>query len=255
MQTGAITGYIDVAQIALYVFWLFFFGLVFYLRREDKREGYPLSTEQPGRFLQGFPVMPPPKRFLLPNGETVYAPRVDPQQPPFDAQPVASWPGAPMHPVGNAMLAGAGPAASALRADVPDMMQENAAEHRVVPLRVATDHNLDEESPDPRGKEVVGADDAVGGVVSDLWIDRAETCIRYLEVTLPAGASVLVPMPLARVDATGRVMVGSVLGSQFADAPNLASPDAITLREEDRIQAYFASGHMYAMPTRVEPLL
>ena len=254
MQTGAITGYIDVAQIALYVFWLFFFGLVFYLRREDKREGYPLVTEREGVFLQGFPVMPAPKTFLLPGGGTVTSPRVEPSQPSFDARSVASWPGAPMHPVGNAMLAGAGPAASALRADVPDLMQESS-EHRVVPLRVAADHSLDEESPDPRGKEVIGADGVIGGVVSDLWIDRAETHIRYLEVTLPAGPSVLVPMPLAKVDATGRVVVESVLGSQFADAPNLASPDSITLREEDRIQAYFASGNLYATPSRVEPLL
>jgi photosynthetic reaction center H subunit len=41
--TGAITGYVDVAQLALYAFWAFFFGLILYLRREDRREGYPLS--------------------------------------------------------------------------------------------------------------------------------------------------------------------------------------------------------------------
>jgi len=254
MQTGAITGYIDVAQIALYVFWLFLAGLIFYLRREDKREGYPLVTERSGQFQHGFPVMPAPKSFLLPNGSTVYAPRVDAAQPPFDAHPVASWPGAPMQPLGNPMLAGAGPAASALRADVPDLMQETG-ENRVVPLRVATDHFLDEESPDPRGQEAVGADGVAGGVVSDVWVDRAETHIRYLEVTLAAGPSVLVPMPLARVEATGRVVVESVLGSQFVDAPNLANPDQITLREEDRIQAYFASGQLYAEPNRAEPLI
>ena len=45
MQTGAITGYIDVAQLVLYAFWLFFIGLIIYLRREDKREGYPLWSE------------------------------------------------------------------------------------------------------------------------------------------------------------------------------------------------------------------
>ena len=38
MPKGAITGYIDVAQLALYAFFLFFGWLVFYLRREDKRE-------------------------------------------------------------------------------------------------------------------------------------------------------------------------------------------------------------------------
>ena len=159
-----------------------------------------------------------------------------------------------MHPLGNPMLAGAGPAASALRADVPELTQETG-ENRVVPLRIATAYSLDDESPDPRGKQVVGADDVVGGIVSDMWIDRAETQIRYLEVTLAAGPSVLVPMPLARVELTGRVIMESVLGSQFADAPNLANPDQITLREEDRIQAYFASGQLYATPSRMEPLL
>ncbi len=254
MQTGAITGYIDVAQIALYVFWLFFAGLIFYLRKEDKREGYPLVTEKPGQYLQGFPVMPAPKTFLLPQGGAVTAPRVDQQEPSCDASPIAKWPGAPMEPIGNAMLSGAGPAASALRADKPDLMVETS-ENRLAPLRVATDHFLDEESPDPRGNEVVGADGAVGGIVSDLWIDRAETTIRYLEVTLAVGQSILVPMPLAKVDATGRVSVKSVLSSQFVDAPTLANPDQVTLREEDRIQAYFASGHLYALPSRAEPLL
>ena len=45
-QTGAITQYIDVAQIVLYVFWFFFAGLIWYLRREDKREGYPLESDR-----------------------------------------------------------------------------------------------------------------------------------------------------------------------------------------------------------------
>ncbi len=36
MQTGAITGYIDVAQLALYGFWIFFAGLIIYRRLEDK---------------------------------------------------------------------------------------------------------------------------------------------------------------------------------------------------------------------------
>ncbi len=254
MQTGAITGYIDVAQLALYAFWLFFAGLVLYLRKEDKREGYPLVTDRAGQFQQGFPTMPAPKTFLMRDGSTVLAPRAEPPQPAFQAQPVAPWPGAPMQPLGNAMLSGSGPAAFALRSDAPETMQESS-DNRVVPLRVATDHYLDDESPNPVGNEAVGADGVVGGVVSDLWIDRAETAIRYLEVTLVAGPSVLVPMPLAWIDATGRVFVKSVLGAQFADAPTLANPDQVTLREEDQIQAYFASGHLFATPDRAEPLL
>jgi len=35
----------------------------------------------------------------------------------------------------------------------------------------------------------------------------------------------------------------------------LANPDQVTLREEDQIAAYFASGNLYAEPRRVEPLL
>ncbi len=45
-EIGAITGYIDVAQMALYAFWLFFAGLIYYLHREDKREGYPLVSDR-----------------------------------------------------------------------------------------------------------------------------------------------------------------------------------------------------------------
>ena len=42
---GESPSYIDVAQVTLYVFWIFFAGLIFYLRREDKREGYPLDSD------------------------------------------------------------------------------------------------------------------------------------------------------------------------------------------------------------------
>ena len=46
MQTvGTITGYIDLAQIVLYMFWLFFAGLIYYLVREGHREGYPMETD------------------------------------------------------------------------------------------------------------------------------------------------------------------------------------------------------------------
>jgi photosynthetic reaction center H subunit len=255
MQAGAITGYIDVAQIALYAFWIFFAGLIFYLRKEDKREGYPLITERPGHFLEGFPGVPEPKTFLLPHGGEVTAPRIDPSQPDFAAAPVAGWPGAPLEPIGNPMLGRVGPGASALRSDTPDLMNETA-ELRIVPLRIATDYRLDDEGPDPRTMQVFGADGIVGGVVSDIWIDRAEAVIRYLEVTVVAGASVLLPMPLVRIDTqAGAVTVRSILGGQFQDAPMLASPDQVTLREEDKIQAYFASGHLYATASRMEPLL
>ena len=55
-----------------------------------------------------------------------------------------------------------------------------------MPLRVATDFSVEHPDPDPRGMNVVGADGAVGGVVRDLWVDRSEALIRYLEVEVPA---------------------------------------------------------------------
>lgn len=55
---------IDVAQVAIYAFWVFFAGLVYYLRREDKREGYPMVSDGPGGVIQGFPRTPGPKRFI-----------------------------------------------------------------------------------------------------------------------------------------------------------------------------------------------
>jgi photosynthetic reaction center H subunit len=72
---GTITGSLDFAQVVLYVFWVFAAGLIFYLRREDKREGYPLESERsPHVRVQGFPWIPQPKTFLLPHGGTVSAP-------------------------------------------------------------------------------------------------------------------------------------------------------------------------------------
>lgn len=60
-------GNIDVAQIVLYVFWLFFFALVYYLRREDKREGYPLAS--PRGPVKGWPAPPGLKAFVPREGE------------------------------------------------------------------------------------------------------------------------------------------------------------------------------------------
>lgn len=257
MQYGAITGHIDVAQVTLYVFWAFFAGLVYYLRREDKREGYPLVSDRAGERRDGFPFLPKPKAFLLADGRMVLAPRPENEaalEPEINAQRAQVWEGAPLIPLGNAMLSGAGPAAYALRNDEPDMMQELQAQ-RVVPLRVASDHSVDPDSPDPLGQEVIAADGHVAGRVADLWIDRAETVVRYFEIDLTGGGRVLVPAPLVNVQATGRAVVVSVMASQFADAPKLKNPDQVTLREEDIIQAYFSSGHMFSTPSRMGPLL
>ena len=70
MYSGAITSNIDVAQVTLYMFWVFFAGLVYYLHRENKREGYPLESEGVGGTtkVQGWPPVPAPKTYLLRDG-------------------------------------------------------------------------------------------------------------------------------------------------------------------------------------------
>jgi photosynthetic reaction center H subunit len=60
--------HIDGAQITLYAFWLFFFGLIIYLRKEDKREGYPLETDTGGT-KHGFPAMPAKKTYIGQDGK------------------------------------------------------------------------------------------------------------------------------------------------------------------------------------------
>ncbi len=56
--------YFDAAQIAVYVFWLFFAGLIWYLRREDKREGYPIDS--PWGANDGWPDPPAEKKTYPP---------------------------------------------------------------------------------------------------------------------------------------------------------------------------------------------
>jgi photosynthetic reaction center H subunit len=255
MKTGAVTGYIDVAQIALYAFWIFFAGLIVYLRREDKREGYPLESDRSGRVrVQGFPAMPAPKIFKLANGGTVQAPRTERDTRTILAQPTGAYPGAPLQPTGNPMLDAVGPASYAQRADHPDMTIDGLP--MIVPLRVAAGFSVAPNDPDPRGMEVYGADRELGGTVRDIWVDRAEPQIRYLEVETRTARRVLLPITFAKISGSRRrISVKSILGSQFTTVPSLANPDQVTLLEEDQITAYYASGNLYATPARAEPIL
>ena len=277
MGTGAITQYIDVAQLALYVFWLFFFGLVWYLHRESKREGYPTvdshNKSYSGGTLWG---IPDPKTYTLPHGQgTRTVPREDPQ---YDlaAKQAVNAPGFPLSPTGNPMKDGVGPAAWALRPDAPDLTHDHGTP-RIIPMRVAKDWSVESRDPDPRGRPIYGVDGVQGGTVTDLWIDMSEPHIRYLEIqtegsaasspapaaegeeapaaAAPAGRRVLIPMTFARVKKNGDVHAKSVCGKHFADAPGTANADFVTLQEEDKISAYYGGGYLYALADRTEPYL
>ena len=254
MQTGAITNYIDVAQLALYAFWLFFAGLIYYLHRENKREGYPLISDRPNVRVEGFPFMPPPKTFLMPNGHVVHAPRHEEPEV-INAVPSANFPGAPYEPIGNPMLSGMGPGAWARRADVPDLAFDDNLP-KIVPLRACPGFFLAMEDPQLIGYRVVGLDGAVAGTICDAWVDRSEVILRFVEVALTSGKHVLLPnhfMTISRKTET--VTTTFITAAQFADVPPTKEPESVTLLEEDKIAAYFAGGMLYAVPGRADPLL
>lgn len=253
---------IDVAQVCIWLFWGFFLGLILYLRREDRREGYPLESETTGRLEapQGFLFFARPKKFILPHGQgVVTAPRADRDRRPIAARRMSKFAGSPLVPTGNPLLDGVGPAAYAERADVPDLMHTGAP--KIVPMRVAPDFSVVKADGDPRGYAVMGADNVKAGLVSDLWVDKAEALIRYIEVALPADGAraartVLVPMTMAVVDrARRRVRVSALNAAQFADAPALRSDSQITFLEEEKVCGYFGGGYLYASKDRQEPIL
>lgn len=258
MPDQVFNGGLDVTEWVLYGFFLFFAGLIIYLRREDRREGYPLEDDATGRREPegGLLFTAQPKVFHLPhNAGMVSKPDGSRDSMDLKARRTASWSGSPLEPVGDPLQSGMGPGAYANRAKTPDLMLHGAP--RIVPLRVATDFYLDKRDADPRGMSVVAADNAVAGTVSDVWIDRSEYLIRYLEVQLSNSPKrVLVPMPMAVIQrGRNRVRVDALLAAQFENAPQLANADQITRDEEERVSAYVGAGTLYATPARSEPWL
>lgn len=244
---------IDIALLVFWAFVLFFVGLVFYLRREDRREGYPLEDEFTGRLgIPGGPLSTAStKSFLLPFDQgVVTAPTKGREPVDIAARRTDRFAGAPYAPTGDPLVDGIGPAAWADRAKRPDIDMEGHP--RIVPLSSASDFWVARGDTDLTGWPVVGADGVVAGTVSDLWIDRSDRLVRYLQLE----DGVLAPMMMAKVDRRRRqVVVDALNGGQFAGVPRLAKADTITLYEEERVQAYFGGGYLYANSNRQEPFL
>jgi photosynthetic reaction center H subunit len=258
MPEQVFNGGLDVTEWVLYGFFLFFAGLIIYLRREDRREGYPLEDDVTGRREPegGLLFTAQPKVFRLPhNAGTVSKPDGSRDSDDLKARRTAPWPGAPLEPVGDPLQAGMGPGAYANRAKVPDLMVHGGP--RIVPLRVAPDFSLDKRDPDPRGMNVVAADNVVAGTVSEVWVDRSEYMVRYIEVQLANSSKrVLVPMTMVVVQGgRKRVKVNALLASQFENIPQLSGSDQITRDEEERVCAYVGAGTLYATPARTEAWL
>jgi photosynthetic reaction center H subunit len=276
------TNYIDLAQLTLYAFWFFFAALVYYLHQEGKREGYPLESERSEYMQQtGFPGIPDQKAYLLPHGAgTQLVPSSTRDTRAIKARAMEPWAGAPLVPTGNPMLDAVGPGSYAERANVPDLTVAGTA--RIVPMRVDKAYHIETRDPDPRGMPVMGADGVVAGKVTDIWVDRSEALIRYLEVEvgqrrvlLPINFAVIqkdkvpgempglewlfnivMPSKTTSSGASGRtIKVNAIMGRHFADVPATASTDHVTRLEEDRICAYYGAGTLYASADRAEPLI
>lgn len=249
-------GNFDLASAAIWLFWIFFAGLVYYLQTENMREGYPLQTDD-GAVApnQGpFPV-PKDKTFHLRDGRgTLTVPsgqRGDRDNLALEQTSKAA--GSPYVPTGNPMLDGVGPASWAPRADHPEL---DAHGHvKIKPLSAMPDFAVSA-GTDPRGKAVVAGDGEVVGRIIDMWVDVPEQYVRYLTVDLNpegTGKTALIPANFARIK-SNQVKVRSIYGEHFAAVPQIKSASEITLLEEEKIMAYYGGGTMYA-GNRAEPKL
>ncbi len=248
------------------LFFGFFIALVLYLNRESRREGYPLEDEVTGVVENDSSLFDGEKKvFSLPNGRGTYVPedvaRDDVNVPAVQAFRAG---GAPWVPTGDAMADGMGPAAWANRSKLPDITFDGRP--RIVPIGQSHELIVSPEDPQLIGYPVVAADGVTVGKISDIWVDQAEHMIRYLEVETNSGKKVLAPMMVAVVhgnsllakilpttsDEKEFVEIDAITAAQFDGVPALENAGTISRYEEDRIQAYFGGGYMYATPERSE---
>ncbi len=245
---GNITQHIDLPQAAFWLFFLFFLGLVYHNRRWDKREGYPMKASPfSSETSLGFPLPPvEPEVYLLNEGGTTTAPHFY-QAGPTHAEPLYPFAGTPLSPLGNPLLAGVGPGSYVLKKDAP--MLTEGGELLLQPLRLLHEWSVPDEESDLRGMKVFDWRWEEVGVVRDVWVDRGIKIIRMLEIELHAGLAtgpVLVPIFHTVIrEAAREVRVTALRFDQFADVPRPASPDRITGREDERLNAYYAAGNFF----------
>lgn len=241
----------DLASIAIWLFWIFFAGLVYYLQTENMREGYPLRDDSDGvPANESLLPLPKEKTFILRDGRgtlTVPSREYEDAKMRTDLALAQSSPatGSPWIPTGDPMVDGVGPASWAPRRDEPEL---DAHGHvKIKPMSMLPDFKVSA-GRDPRGKAVVGGDGEVVGRVIDMWVDVPEALVRYLTVDLNpegSGKTRLIPINMARIQ-SDRVTVRSLHASNWDNVPATKSMEQVTVLEEDKITAYYAGGTLYA---------
>ncbi|MEM6585998.1 MAG: photosynthetic reaction center subunit H [Pseudomonadota bacterium] len=267
MNATYIVGTFDVAELAFFLFFFFFIGLVIYLNRESRREGYPLEDDVTGA-LDSWPLTQGGKKaFKLPHGRGTYVPEDAPRDSlDLPLKQTFGGRGSPYVPTGNPMKDGVGPAAYANRQDYPDLTFDGR--NRIVPLADSHDIMIAPNDPNFMGWPVYDCNVELAGKVTDIWVDQSEHLIRYIEIETNAGDKVLAPMAFVAVQRKGPfaglmegllpdnpelVQIDAITKEQFADVPRIKTAGQITRLEEDKIQAYYGGGYMYATPERSEP--
>lgn len=248
-------GNVDLASVAIWMFWIFFAGLIYYLQTENQREGFPLVDENGNEAAPAgiFPVPSKDKTFILRDGrgEVSVPSGQRPDRTDLALARTSDSVGSPYVPTGDPMLDGVGPAAWANRRDVPELDAHGHA--KIKPMSTLPDFKISA-GRDPRGLAVVGGDGEVVGRIVDLWVDVPEQMVRYLTIDLNpegSGKTRLIPMTMARIK-SDRVTVRSLYAHNFDGVPQTRSASEVTLLEEDKITAYYAGGTLYAAPSRLE---
>ncbi len=254
-MTGTFFGEFDLASLTLWLFWAFFAVLIFYIQRENMREGYPMEDDEgnPAANQGPFPV-PSDKTFKLPHGrgEVTVPSGQNPERSDIALRKAGPGNGYPLEPTGDPMLDGVGPASWAPRRDAPEL--DGHGHPKIIPMS-ANDAFRFAAGRDPRGLPVQAGDGEIVGRISDMWIDEPEQLVRYLEIELDAKwgkGSRLVPMTFARIG-SDRVKIKSIFGKHFATVPTIASPRQVTMLEEEKISGYYGGGTLYADASRQEP--
>ncbi len=247
-------GNFDLASAAIWLFWIFFAGLIYYLQVENMREGYPLEDDE-GNLApnQGPFPLPKPKTFKLPHGRgELTVPTMAPESRDVALARTSHAAGSPFVPTGDPMVDGVGPAAWAPREDLPEL--DGHGHPKIQPLSMVESEFGISAGRDPRGLPVQAGDGEVVGRVIDLWVDVPEQMVRFLTIDLNpegTGQTRLAPIHMCRIK-SDRVKIRSLYEHNFEGIPQIKSEREITKLEEEKIMAWYAGGTLYASPKRLE---
>ena len=208
---------------------------IFYIQRENMREGYPMEDDDGIRHrpIRGPSLCPPTRRSILPHGRKVTL-TVPSGQRRGSVRIMAMRRtssennGFPLEPTGDPMLDGIGvrQAWANRREDAPEL--DGHGHPKIVPMskkeRLLTTQPWHRPARDAgcggRRFEVVGK-------ITDMWIDEPEQTgplSRDLDLDAKVGVEGkrLVPLTLARIWG-GKVKINSIYGKHFATVPTIAS--------------------------------